>query len=187
MRLISLLVFTSIFLLLSCAKDSDSNEMPGDNMDDNGTFSATINGASFPSGDNQAYGVTFDSATDYETIFIDFRAEVNNGMGELVVLSFSKILTGPIEEGDEFNSVVFDSNDSSTYQYVVAGYERKTAQGNSTINSASTLKPGEAYVKITKLDKENAKISGEFYFNALDENTNENFEVINGTFTDLEF
>lgn len=189
MRYLHVLSLFIVLSILSCSKEKNSNDGDDTMKDpiDTGTFSATLDGVTFPSGIEQEYKVEFRTSTDAAHLSVGIRDRNSNDIFDELVLYCTKYYIGAIEEGDEYTSAKFDPTDTTTFQQVIGIYSQYTIQSNVLIEAYSTEGQGVAYLKITKLDKVNTKISGEFYFQATDPTSNEIYDITSGTFTDLDF
>ena len=180
MRLVksNLLLFAvALTTALSCAK---SGNEPAPNPSVN--FIAKTDGAAFESGGHYVTAELSMEKTGPYTLIIgafDYN-DVNTGKGRAVTISFSGSDFDNLEVGDEF-----------------VDYDKLTGEGaigiyldcqsfSECVGGTSLSENGSAYLKITALDKEKRIVSGEFAFDADDENEN-HYGITDGLFRKVEY
>lgn len=178
-----LLILTLLVSLSGCLSD-DVEEIIDDIDDISGTpgsLVADVNGDSFSSSGSF---VTADLSDQQNGGFTITMAGVRfkDGFGSGIALVLFGTGFESLAVGDTF--VGSDSERLVAGAYTIENLEDDNDSGE--VNAGSLLN-GSSRCTITKIDRTNGLISGTFSFDAVDEDTEETFEIRNGVFTDIEY
>ncbi|MEM5566835.1 DUF6252 family protein [Psychroserpens sp. AS72] len=171
-KLIILLVLTSLF---ACGSDDSIL----DDNDPNGSYiTANVNGINFTTINIPGATSAYLYNTDFNFIIGLAGAEYNGTENPRSV--------GLVFGGLDFDSVVvgYELNATNENEVVAGSYFSESTAGFENGGESD----GNAYVKITAIDKVNQTISGEFNFIAIDDdNVSITYTVTNGVFNNLEY
>ncbi|MEM9001845.1 MAG: hypothetical protein AAGB24_16420 [Bacteroidota bacterium] len=186
------IVILSIFVcigLQSCASD-DTDDSPiiediAEDMDDDSqdndealegqSLTAKVNGVDFNNGEGLIAGA-FTEESGFYVIAIVAGEIIDDNNVKAIGLAVSGFDFDTLEAGKEWTVVENETN----FESAIGSY----GEGE-TINDQDTDETLDIFVRITSIDKENRLISGEFTFIALDEDTNMEYVVTDGRFTDI--
>jgi hypothetical protein len=170
-----------LFITASCSSDDPVVSTP------DSSFSMTINDEPFMGEKESEYQVLYmlnEIGEGFDISFLEFSGTAANF--RQVRLIIGKYYGGQVEEDDEyFSGNILVTAPNTTL--LAHGTYTELDMDNMTHYGVTDTIPGLAYVKVTKLDRANSRISGIFNFIATDEDTNIEYKIENGEFNNLEF
>lgn len=187
------LLFAMLLMIISSCDLSEVFE-DDDDLDDpeSQVMTAKINGEAFSAVESDDAFIQLDEVEgDLDLNGDVFEISISGldfGQSYLItiVLSLQGVNYPDLKAGSQFVGFT-EENLSSGNPTGAAGVVAKTSLGGDTEFGGITLLEGTIEVKLTKLDKENELISGEFSFVAYDEDNDTNIIVTDGVFTNVEF
>ncbi|EPR65933.1 hypothetical protein [Cyclobacterium qasimii] len=190
------LLFALLTLFVSSCNLSDIIDDDDDDMDDDPDteiMSAKINGDTFMAVESDNTLIQLDDVDGDLDLTGDVYELTISGLdfGNTHLTTITLSLQGDnyssLMVGDEFVGITEESVSSGNPTGATGVVAKASLGGGTTEFGGLTLFIGTINVKITKLDKENERISGEFSFLAYDEEDGFEINVTEGVFTDVEF
>lgn len=172
------ITFLCITLIFACSNSDDYNGFLGDDNPQGRFISATIDGVSFLSDNPELLP--------------------NGQLFELDELFGFSLVAAQLESNFTSRTITIGLS-GMNFDQVTAGFETSDGENNFGVTGGVLLidtngyntdghSEGNAYIKITSIDKTNRVASGEFSFSAIDENDLTNIiEVTNGVFNNMSY